>query len=100
MKLKLWHWLLLAAIALAAVVAPFACPWPDGFEHVAEKLGFAEGGEGAPLVRSPLPDYSTPGVGSERLGTSVAGLVGIALMFALVYGLSKRLARRGEADDG
>ena len=31
---------LLVALGVAIFVAPFACPWPDGLESVAAKLGF------------------------------------------------------------
>lgn len=99
MKPKPWHWLVLIAVALAVFVAPYACPWPDGLEHVVERLGFADRGEGPPVVRSPLPDYCVPFLRNSRLGTAVSGLLGAAVMFGLVYGLGRLLARRGATDD-
>jgi len=97
-KLKLW--ILFAAVGLAVAAAPFACPWPDGFEYVAAKLGVVEEDHGEPLVSSPLPDYSVPDLASDRLGTSVAGLLGVGVMFVLVYGLGRALANRGKPDGG
>ncbi len=99
MKLKLWHWILFAALLIAGALSPFASSFPDGLEHVAEALGFAHKGEAPPLVKSPLPDYTLPFVHNDRLATSLAGILGVLVMFGLVYGLGRLLANRGETDD-
>ncbi|NCO38659.1 MAG: hypothetical protein COZ06_32680 [Armatimonadetes bacterium CG_4_10_14_3_um_filter_66_18] len=99
MKLKLWHWILFAALLIAGALSPFASPFPDGLEHVAEALHFAHRGEGPPLLKSPLPDYALPFIHNERVATSLAGILGVLTMFGLVYGLGRLLASRGEADD-
>jgi hypothetical protein len=88
---------LTVALALAVFVAPFACPWPDGLEHVAETLGFAErAGEAAP---APLPDYAVPGVGAESVSTAIAGLAGTAAAFAVSFLLARVLVPRKTAPE-
>jgi len=80
-----------ASVALVVFVAPFASPWPDGLEHVAEKLGFAE--KGAAPLPSPLPDYTVPGLGDGALSTIAAGLAGVIILLLLVA-LVLRVSRR------
>jgi len=79
---------LIAAIFLAVVLSPFASPWPDGLEKVAEDKGFLEKGEVEPAMPSPIPDYTWPGLKSEKLATSAAGIFGTLLVFGLGYGLA------------
>jgi len=85
---------LLAAIAVALMLSPFASPWPDGLEKVAEDKGFLEKGEVQPAVTSPIPDYSWPGIKSEKIATSTAGVMGTVTVFVLVYILSSFLKKR------
>lgn len=82
---------LLAALVLVVFVAPFASPWPDGLEHVAERLGFAHLAAPEPLVASPMPDYLFPGITSAGLATVLAGLVGTLVMFLLALALARAL---------
>jgi cobalt/nickel transport protein len=89
-----WGWLLLGglilAIALATLLSPFASPWPDGLEKVAEKLGFIDQAEAAkPLVPAPVPDYAVPGVRRQALATALAGLIGTLLVFGSGYLLAR-----------
>lgn len=85
---------LLAALFLAFVLSPFASPWPDGLEKVAEDKGFLEKGEVAPVITSPLPDYAWPGVKSERMATSMAGVAGTLIVFGAGYGIAALLRKR------
>ena len=71
-------------------VAPFACPWPDGLERVAERLGFAHQAASA-LVAAPLADYKLPFIGSATVATSVAGVIGAAVAFGAAYALARIL---------
>ncbi|HEU5069876.1 MAG TPA: energy-coupling factor ABC transporter permease [Verrucomicrobiae bacterium] len=80
----------LAALGLALFVAPFACPWPDGLETVAAKLGLA------PVTTEPqlpalAPDYAFPGVHSAPVATALAGAVGSVIVFALALLLARVL---------
>lgn len=80
----------LVTSGLIFFVAPFASPWPDGLERVAEALGFAEKTSPA-LLNSPLPDYAVPMIESAPLGTVVAGVIGAALVFIAAYILARVL---------
>lgn len=92
---KRW-WLAGLALALAvAVLSPLASPYPDGLERVAEDQGFVEAARDAPIAV--IADYVFPGVANEALATILAGVVGTVLMFALLYGLGRVLARRRAA---
>ena len=79
---------LLIAIMLAVLLSPFASPWPDGLEKVAEDKGFLERAEVEPPIVAPIPDYAWPGLQSERLATSTAGISGTLIVFGLGWGLA------------
>lgn len=81
---------LLISLGLAAFVAPFACPWPDGLEAVARNLGFSSHTAPA-LVNTPLADYRLPLIGSATLATAVAGLIGTVVAFIAAYVLARAL---------
>ena len=85
---------LLIALALAIFLSPFASSSPDGLEKVAENKGFIETAEGKEILHSPIPDYLFPGIRSERLATSVAGLVGTLLTLGVIYIIGKGLSRK------
>ncbi len=84
---------LLAALSLAVFISPFVSPWPDGLERVAEDKGFIHLSEVQPAISSPIPDYAWPGIGNERLATSIAGLAGTIIIFALGMGLGRLLKK-------
>lgn len=88
---------LFSALFLAIVISPFASSFPDGLERVAEDKGFLEKGEVAPAVVSPVPDYAWPGIKSERLATSSAGILGTLLVFGAAYGFGALLKKKGNA---
>src|SRR5690606_9844495 len=52
---------LLAAMAVAAFLAPLASSQLDGLEFVGDRLGFLTG-EGPALINGPLADYTVRGV--------------------------------------
>ena len=85
---------LMVAVFLAMVLSPFASPWPDGLEKIAEDKGFLEKGEVAPVFSSPIPDYVWPHFKSEKLATSFAGVGGTLLLFGVGYGLAALIRRR------
>jgi cobalt/nickel transport system permease protein len=86
---------LLAALGVAIFVAPFACPWPDGLESVAAKLGFEH--KTAPrVVRAPAPGYQIPGVHWALGATALAGAAGALVAFGLSLVLARSLVREGE----
>lgn len=83
---------LLAVLGLAVFVAPFACPWPDGLEAVAAKIGF-EHAAVKPLLAAPAPDYQVPGIGWAAAATAVAGSAGSLVVFVLALTLGRVLVR-------
>ena len=80
---------LIVALICAGLISLFASSFPDGLERVAEDLGFLEKGEGEPILKSPIPDYTLPGIKNEKLATSIAGIVGTLLVFAVGFGTAK-----------
>lgn len=91
---RLW-WLVGLGIAVLVVVilAPLASPDPDGLERVAEDKGFL--GQAQDALYSILPDYTIPGIDDPTVSTIVAGLIGLAIVFGVMWALGRLLARRG-----
>lgn len=83
---------LVVCLLLAAVVSTWASGHPDGLEHVAETLGFADAAGDHGAADSPFADYETKGVDGALSGP-VAGIVGVALTGAVMW-LVLRLVRR------
>jgi cobalt/nickel transport protein len=88
---------LLVALVLAVFVAPFACPWPDGLESVAAKLGFDVQGTSA-IVHAPAPDYRLPGIHSAAGATALAGALGTLVVLGLALALGRVLVRKSVKD--
>jgi cobalt/nickel transport system permease protein len=88
---------LLAVLGIAIFVAPFACPWPDGLESVAARLGFGHNAA-HPIVPAPAPGYQVPGVHWAAGATAVAGAVGTLVAFGLALLLARSLVRKPEED--
>ncbi len=95
MKKKEIFFGILAALFLAVMLSPFASPWPDGLEKVAEDKGFLEKGEGEPLLISPVPDYVWPKLENEKVATAVAGAAGTLITFGGGIALAALIKRRG-----
>jgi cobalt/nickel transport system permease protein len=89
---------LLMSLGLAMFLSPFASEWPDGLEKVAETLGFIDRAVSEPLVPSPIPDYSVPGIGSATWATALAGALGTVVVFVLAYVLARVLIPKHETD--
>ena len=87
---------LVVSALLALVVSGFASSAPDGLEKVAEEHGFIETAAEHLFGDGPIADYAIRGIENERLSTGLAGLLGVALTYAVGWGLF-RLARRRDA---
>jgi len=98
--MKWWYGALIACVFIAAILSPFASPWPDGLERVAEMVGFAAQAEGPATVSAPIPDYVFPGITSEGLATAAAGILGTLLVFVVLYAVGTTLAQGGKSNDG
>jgi hypothetical protein len=100
---KRWLGVIVVGLGLAVVVALFS-PWasshPDGLERVAEDEEFLDTAEGPHYEI--IPDYTFPGVENERLATILSGLVGIAIVAGLLFGVGyiMRMTRRNSSGAG
>lgn len=100
MNRKTWTFVvagLLLALALAALVSPFASGDPDGLEKVAQDQGFMARESEEPAWKwSPWPDYwseSEDGLPTP-LRKAAAGVIGTLLVFGVGYALARLAARR------
>ena len=89
---------LACAALLVVLLAPHASREPDGLDRVAIDEGFAERESTHALDDAPTAGYTIDGSDSAW-GTVAAGLVGVAVTFAVGGGLVV-LARRRGADGG
>ncbi len=82
-------------IALAATGLSFlASPLPDGLEYVYFEQGIGRPFEESTLLASPMPDYLVPGIPNETLAGVLAGLVGVIITGAVLYGVARALRAR------
>ncbi len=88
-----YWWAIFAAICVVIVIlaANFASSDPDGLEKVAEDKGFIE------TAKDPgyqwLPDYTVPGVGGT-VSSILSGIIGLVMVFAIIYVVGKIVAKR------
>lgn len=84
----------IVAVVLAAVVSFYASSQPDGLNKVAIDHGIAANEQESATADSPLAGYSVSGLSSERAGTAVAGIAGLAVTAAAGFGLFYMLKGR------
>jgi cobalt/nickel transport system permease protein len=89
---------LLASLGITLFVAPFACPWPDGLEAVAAKLGFEHHARSS-LLAAPAADYALPGMTWAAGATALAGLAGALVVFGLAWLLGRKLVKTPPSGD-
>ncbi|MFN0166657.1 MAG: energy-coupling factor ABC transporter permease [Bryobacteraceae bacterium] len=80
----------IAAVVLAVFGVLIASGAPDGLESLAEKAGFAA--QARALVSTPLADYEAGFLHSEWGRKAVAGLAGLAAIYAVCAGLARYLS--------
>ncbi|CEG13674.1 conserved exported hypothetical protein [groundwater metagenome] len=91
---KLWIFGLAVALIIGGIISLFASSDPDGLERVAINLF---GGEEqmeektTQIFNSPMPDYVIPGIENETLAASLAGVIGVLIIFAIVIVTGKIL---------
>jgi hypothetical protein len=83
---------LVVAAATVVILGPLASSDPDGLERVAIDAGFAAQGQDAAFEL--LPGYSLPLLGDGPFSLIVAGLVGVTVVFGLMWLLGRVLSRR------
>jgi hypothetical protein len=88
-----WWWAigLVIAAVIAILASYFASGDPDGLERVAEDQGFLDRAEDA--FYQILPDYTIPGV-EGPVGTAFAGIIGILVVFGVMWLIGRVVARR------
>jgi cobalt/nickel transport protein len=98
---KYWIYGLGIALIIGGVISLFASSNPDGLEKVAmnifggeEKLN--EHTEGKEVIESPMPDYAIPGIQNETLAASLAGVIGVLLVFILVIVIGMLLKNKNK----
>ena len=89
---------LLVTLLTAGVLSWFGSSNPDGLEHVAQTLGFAQTAEEHAASDSPLADYRAEGVEDARLSGGLAGVIGVVVTGLLMGALLLVLRRRGSPD--
>ncbi|MEH1946862.1 MAG: energy-coupling factor ABC transporter permease [Nostoc sp.] len=83
-----WSVPIVTIFLIAGVLSLFASAWPDGLEKVAQNKGFINlASQVRIIVPTPLANYGIEGLGP--IGTSIAGLVGAAICFAVAFGIAK-----------
>jgi hypothetical protein len=82
---------LAASVAIVVAASFFASGDPDGLERVAEDNGFAGAAQDSPFTL--IADYVFPGLDGPA-ASIVAVLIGVVVVFALLWLAGKALARR------
>jgi len=89
MRRRNWLPIIAIGLGLAIVVALFS-PWasshPDGLERVAEDKEFLD--EAKDPSYEIIPDYTFPGIENEKVATILSGIIGIAIVAGLGFGLT------------
>ena len=91
---------LLVGLGLAVFASPFARSEPDGLEKVAAEEGFDGVAENHDVADGPLADYGVDGVDDTRVGTGLAGLVGVLVTFGVglaLFGVVRVVRERSGA---
>lgn len=87
-----WVFVALGVILIVVVAASlWASGDPDGLERVAEDTGFIDAAEGSPF--SIIADYVFPGLDGP-LATIAAGVIGVLVVFGIVWLAGRALTRR------
>lgn len=82
-------------LIVAAFVAPFASSLPDGLEHAARALGFAE--RARAIWHAPMPGYALPWARAAQVAPAVAGIAGTLAASLLAFAISRSLAAGDDA---
>jgi cobalt/nickel transport system permease protein len=78
-------------VAIAGILAPWASQSPDGLERVALTLNFSELATSSAAV---IPDYEAPLAGWPMLAVALAGVIGVAVVFAGTYTVGRAAEAR------
>jgi hypothetical protein len=102
---KKWLPVIVVGLTLAVVIAlfsPLASSHPDGLERVAEDNEFLDKANDNPYEI--IPDYTFPGINNEEVATIVSGIIGVAIVAGLGFGLAFAMRtiskKSGPSDSG
>ncbi len=84
---------LLLALLIGGFVSGYASSSPDGLEKVAADQGFDAKESDHGFADFPLADYAVSGIDNERLAGGLAGVIGVAVTFAVGGALFFAVAR-------
>ena len=91
-KTRITGILISSAIILVVFGVLIASSAPDGLSKIAEKAGIST--QATTLYKTALTDYQFQGLGSPWLRKALAGLVGLAAIYALCLGLGATIRKR------
>lgn len=84
-----------AAIVLSLAGVLFTSASPDGLQRLLSQSGVA--GQARNLIQTPFADYQLRYFESEWLRKSTAGAAGLAIIYAVCFGLTRILRRQGSS---
>lgn len=87
------------SLLLAGLLSGWASTSPDGLEHVAQTLGFADTARDSATSDSPLANYSAAPLGSGRLSGALAGVVGVVVVALVMAAVLTWLRRPPPSDE-
>lgn len=86
-QIRSWVVPVVSILLIAGLLSLFASAWPDGLEKVAEDTGFIDLAEQVRIsVPTPFADYTFNN--NEGIGTSIAGILGSIVCFAVAWGIA------------
>lgn len=95
-----WIGLFVITLAAAGLLSPWASPHPDGLERAAEDHGFLYKAN-AVHEWAPIQDYEVAGIPWAVMRVGLAGVIGSAVMIAVLWGALRSLTRlRRDKDAG
>lgn len=91
-------WLIVAvglavSLVVAGVVSYYASGEPDGLNKVAADHGLDSAAVDSVTAGLPTADYAIAGISSDRLSGGLAGILGVAVVGLIGFGLFRLLAR-------
>jgi cobalt/nickel transport system permease protein len=96
-EFKGWLVPVVSIFLVAGLLSLFASSSPDGLDWVAQQTGFDKLGENVRVsIPTPFADYAVPGL--NKIGTSIAGLIGSLVCFAIAFAFAKVMGRNRELE--
>lgn len=86
-RVMLW---LLVSVVIGGGLSLFASTHPDGYETAGAELGFIQ--KATSYFTAPFPNYSLGG--QSVLSSSLAGVIGVCITFAVFYVIGKVIGRK------